>query len=156
MQAVAIGSDHAGFLLKTELSHFLRGKKVILLDVGTYDQSAVDYPDIALKVGLAIQDGRCKRGILICGSGVGASVAASKLDGIRAGVCHDTYSAHQGVEHDDMNVICLGSRVIVTEVAKELVTAFLNAVFSGSERHTRRLNKVKQLERALSGYESAD
>jgi ribose 5-phosphate isomerase B len=106
----------------------------------------VDYPDIARAVGAAILDGRLKKGILICGSGVGASVAANKLRGIRAGLCHDTYSAHQGVEHDDMNLLCLGARVVGPEVAKELVSAFLRAEFTGAERHVRRLNKIKQLE----------
>jgi ribose 5-phosphate isomerase B len=147
MQAIAIGSDHAGFFLKKELMHFLQEKKYTVTDVGAYDQSPVDYPDIAVKVGAAIHEGRSNKGILICGSGVGASISANKLRDIRAGLCHDTYSARQGVEHDDMNVICLGSRVVGTELAKELVIAFLKAEFSGSERHIRRLNKVKQLDR---------
>ena len=148
MVSIAIGSDHAGLSLKEELVRFLQEEKYDLVDVGTHDSSPVDYPDIARKVGAALQDGRSRKGILICGSGVGASVAANKLRGIRAGLCHDTYSAHQGVEHDDMNVICLGSRVVGTEVAKELVSAFLKAEFSGAERHVRRLNKVNQLEKS--------
>ena len=155
MPAIAIGSDHAGFFLKKELMHFLQGKTYTVLDVGTYNQIPVDYPDIALDVGAAIQEGRCKKGIIICGSGVGASVAANKLKDIRAGLCHDSYSARQGVEHDDMNVLCLGSRVVGAEVAKELVIAFLKAEFSGSERHIRRLNKVKQLDRDCTGNEIA-
>ena len=141
--------------LKKELMHFLQGKKYTALDVGAYNQNPVDYPDIALKVGGAIHEGRSKKGILICGSGVGASIAANKLKDIRAGLCHDTYTARQGVEHDDMNVICLGSRVVGTEVAKELVIAFLKAEFSGSERHIRRLNKVKQFDRDSARNEMA-
>ena len=156
MPVIAIGSDHAGFFLKKEMIHFLQEKEYTILDVGAYDQSPVDYPDIALKVGAAIHEGRSKKGILICGSGVGASVAANKLSDIRAGLCHDTYSARQGVEHDDMNVICLGSRVVGTELAKELVIAFLKAEFSGSERHIRRLNKVKQLDRVSARNEISE
>jgi len=117
-----------------------------VLDVGTHSTAPVDYPDYAEAVGNAVLDGRAERAVLICGSGVGASVAANKLPGIRAGLCHDTYSAHQGVEHDDMNVLVLGSRVIGTELARELVRAFLGATFSGEERHRRRLAKVVALE----------
>lgn len=148
MKVVTMGSDHAGFCLKKDLMHFLKEKRYTIVDVGVYDQSPSDYPDIALKVGLTIQQGRANKAILICGSGVGASVAANKLKDIRASVCHDTYSAHQGVEHDDMNVLCLGSRVVGAEVAMELAIAFLDAKFSGSERHIRRLKKIKQLARA--------
>jgi ribose 5-phosphate isomerase B len=147
MIAIAIGSDHAGLSLKEEIVRFLQEEKWEVMDVGTHDLNPVDYPDIARDVGAALLDGRSKKGILICGSGVGASVAANKLRGIRAGLCHDTYSARQGVEHDDMNVLCLGARVVGTEVAKELVSAFLKARFSGAERHVRRLNKVNQLEK---------
>jgi len=146
MASVAIGSDHAGLSLKKEIVRFLLEEKWQVMDVGTHDSNPVDYPDIARAVGAAILDGRSKKGILICGSGVGASVAANKLKGIRAGLCHDTYSAHQGVEHDDMNLLCLGARVVGPEVAKELVSAFLRAEFTGAERHVRRLNKIKQLE----------
>jgi RpiB/LacA/LacB family sugar-phosphate isomerase len=146
MAPVAIGSDHAGLSLKKEIVRFLLEEKWEVMDAGTHDSNSVDYPDIARAVGAAILAGRSKKGILICGSGVGASVAANKLKGIRAGLCHDTYSAHQGVEHDDMNILCLGARVVGPEVAKELVSAFLKAEFSGAERHIRRLNKVKQLE----------
>lgn len=148
MTMVTVGSDHAGFNLKKDLMHFLKKKRYTVVDVGVYDQSPADYPDIALNVGVTIQQGRANKAILICGSGVGASVAANKLKDIRASVCHDTYSARQGVEHDDMNVLCLGSRVVGVEVAKELAVAFLDATFSGSERHIRRLEKVKQLSRA--------
>jgi ribose 5-phosphate isomerase B len=143
---IAIASDHAGFELKQELVKQVGelGHKVI--DLGTNSEAPVDYPDYALAVGDAVLRGTAERGILICGSGVGASVAANKLKGIRAGLCHDTYSAHQGVEHDDMNVLVLGARVIGPALGCELAAAFLHARFSGEERHVRRLNKVKALE----------
>jgi RpiB/LacA/LacB family sugar-phosphate isomerase len=148
---VAIGSDHAGFLLKQQLVPFIAGLGHNLLDVGTNSTAPVDYPDYAEALGLAVRDGRAERGILICGSGVGASVAADKIPGIRAGVCHDIYSAHQGVEHDDMNVLVLGARVIGDELAKDLVAAYLNARFTGEERHRRRLAKVRAIEEQFSG-----
>jgi ribose 5-phosphate isomerase B len=143
---IAIASDHAGFKLKQELVKQLGelGHKVV--DLGTNSEAPVDYPDYAVAVGEAVLGGTAERGILICGSGVGASVAANKLKGIRAGLCHDTYSAHQGVEHDDMNVLVLGARVIGPALGHELATAFVHARFSGEERHVRRLNKVKALE----------
>ncbi len=144
---IAVGSDHAGFALKQDLAAYLRELGHQVLDVGTHSTAPVDYPDYAEAVGNAVLDGRADRAVLICGSGVGASVAANKLPGIRAGLCHDTYSAHQGVEHDDMNVLVMGSRVIGTELARELVRAFLGATFSGEERHRRRLAKVIALER---------
>ena len=143
---IAVGADHAGFALKEDLAAYLRELGHQVLDVGTHSTAPVDYPDYAEAVGNAVLDGRAARAVLICGSGVGASVAANKLPGIRAGLCHDTYSAHQGVEHDDMNVLVLGSRVIGTELARELVRAFLGATFSGEERHRRRLAKVVALE----------
>jgi ribose 5-phosphate isomerase B len=143
---IALGSDHAGFALKQELTEALRGEGHDVLDVGTYSEAPADYPDSAEAVGNAVAHSRAERGVLICGSGVGASVAASKLPGIRAAVCHDTYSAHQGVEHDDMNVLVLGARVVGPALARELVRAFLAARFSGEERHRRRLDKVKALE----------
>ncbi len=143
---IAIGSDHAGFALKEDLAAYLRELGHQVLDVGTHSTVPVDYPDYAEAVGNAVLDGRAERAVLVCGSGVGASVAANKLTGIRAGLCHDTYSAHQGVEHDDMNVLVMGSRVIGTELARELVRAFLGATFSGEERHRRRLAKVVALE----------
>ena len=146
MSAIAVASDHAGFSLKEEIVRFLKQEKVEVLDLGTHDTQPVDYPDVAKRIGSALIEERAKKGILICGSGVGASVAANKIRGIRAGLCHDTYSAHQGVEHDDMNILCLGARVVGVEVAKELVAAFLKATFSGDERHVRRLNKVKEIE----------
>ena len=141
-----IGSDHAGFELKTSLAKFLRGLGDDVLDVGTTNTDPVDYPDFAEAVGKAVLDGRADRGVLICGSGIGASVAANKMKGIRAGLCHDTYSAHQGVEHDDMNVLVLGARVIGPAMAEELVRAFAGAKFTNEERHLRRLNKVKAIE----------
>ena len=144
---VAIGSDHAGFALKEEISEKLRALGHDVTDVGAHSCVATDdYPDFAEVVGKAVLDGRAERGVLICGSGVGASVAANKLPGIRAGLCHDGYSAHQGVEHDDMNVLVLGSRVIGSALAEDLVLNFLQANFTGEERHLRRLKKVKALE----------
>ncbi len=144
---VALGSDHGGFQLKTKLVGFLREKGHEVLDVGIYSPEASDYPDAARAVSEAILKGEAERGILVCGSGVGASVASNKFPGIRASLCHDTFSAHQGVEDDDMNVICLGERVIGTELAKEIVMTFLSARFSGEERFRRRLEKVKQIEK---------
>jgi ribose 5-phosphate isomerase B len=143
---IALASDHAGFALKQQLAPLLRGEGHEVLDVGTHSEAPADYPDSAEAVGNAVAQGRAERGVLICGSGVGASVAACKLPGIRAAVCHDTYSAHQGVEHDDMNVLVPGARVVGPALALELVRAFLAARFSGEERHRRRLDKVKALE----------
>jgi RpiB/LacA/LacB family sugar-phosphate isomerase len=143
---IAIGSDHAGFELKQEVGAYLRQLGYDVLDLGTHSTAPVDYPDFAEAVGLAVTDGKGDRGILICGSGVGASVAANKIPGIRAAVCHDTYSAHQGVEHDDMNVLVLGGRIIGVEMARELVRAFVGARFTEEERHVRRLKKVKAIE----------
>ena len=143
---IVVGSDHAGYILKQEVAEALRQAGHEVLDVGTNSTAPVDYPDSAEAVGKAVMDGRAERGVLICGSGVGASVAASKLPGIRAAVCHDTYSAHQGVEHDDMNVLVLGGRIIGPALAMELVRVFVAARFTGEERHVRRLAKVKALE----------
>jgi ribose 5-phosphate isomerase B len=144
---VAIGADHAGFPLKEDVAKALGKLGHEVLDLGAYhNEPSDDYPDFARAVGQAIIGRQAQRGVLICGSGVGASVAANKMPGIRAAVCHDTYSAHQGVEHDDMNVLVLGSRIIGTELAHELVRAFLDAQFSGEERHVRRLAKVKAIE----------
>jgi RpiB/LacA/LacB family sugar-phosphate isomerase len=143
---VVVGSDHAGYDLKQFIINSLKKEGHEVLDVGTDSTAAVDYPDFAEKVGRAVLDGKAERGVLICGSGIGASVAANKLRGIRAGLCHDTYSAHQGVEHDNMNVIVLGSRIIGTETARENVHAFLAAKFTGEERHVRRLGKIDVLE----------
>lgn len=144
---IAVASDHAGFTLKKDIAAFVKTLGHEVLDLGTNDETtAVDYPDFAEKIGLALLENKANRGILICGSGVGASVAANKVPGIRAGLCHDTYSAHQGVEHDQMNVLVLGGRVIGVALAHELVTAYLNAEFTSEERHMRRLNKVTALE----------
>lgn len=148
---VAIGTDHAGFELKELLVTFLKQQKFSVEDVGTCDDSPVDYPDFAEKVARKVARSEAEKGIIICGSGVGACIAANKLKGVRASVCHDTYSAHQGVEHDDMNVLVLGARIIGIELAKELVTTFLNAQFSNEERHLRRVNKVKVLEDHFGG-----
>jgi ribose 5-phosphate isomerase B len=143
---ITLGSDHAGFELKQILAYNLQQHGHQVLDLGTNSTQPVDYPDYAEAVGLSVAKGEADRGILICGSGVGASVAVNKIPGIRAGLCHDTYSAHQGVEHDDVNVLVLGSRVIGTELAKEISLAFLNARFTKEERHQRRLNKVLAIE----------
>jgi len=143
---VVIGSDHAGFQLKNAMGDLLRSMGNDVLDVGAFNENPSDYPDFAEAVGRAVLDGKAERGVLVCGSGVGASVAANKLPGIRAGMCHDTYSAHQGVEHDDINVLVLGSRVIGVALAQDLVRAFMGAKFSNEERHVRRLGKVKALE----------
>jgi ribose 5-phosphate isomerase B len=143
---LVLGSDHAGYELKQELVELLRGVGHEVLDVGTNSTAAVDYPDYAEAVAAAVLDGRAERGVLICGSGVGACVAANKVPGIRAAICHDGYSAHQGVEHDDMNVLVLGSRVIGGALAKDLVQDYLRANFSNEERHVRRLGKVKAIE----------
>ncbi|MEE8420837.1 MAG: ribose 5-phosphate isomerase B [Dehalococcoidales bacterium] len=146
-QLVALGADHGGFPLKAELLSWMKGQGYEVLDVGarSFDPSD-DYPDFAYAVAQAVASGKAPRGIIICGSGVGACIAANKVPGVRAGICHDTYSAHQGVEHDDMNVLCLGARIIGGALAVELVTAFLNARFSGEERHARRLRKVLDIE----------
>ena len=143
---IAIGSDHAGLELKKGLADYLSKTGHQVVDVGTYTTDSVDYPDYAEKLGREVLSGESERGILICGSGVGASVAANKLKGIRAGLCHDVYSAHQGVEHDDMNVLVLGGRVIGPQTAIELVNAYVAAKFTGEERHARRLQKVEALE----------
>lgn len=143
---VVIGSDHAGFELKNAMGDLLRSMGNDVLDVGAFNENPSDYPDFADAVGRAVLDGKAERGVLVCGSGVGASVAANKLPGIRAGMCHDTYSAHQGVEHDNINVLVLGSRVIGVALAQDLVRAFMAAKFSNEERHVRRLGKVKALE----------
>jgi ribose 5-phosphate isomerase B len=148
---IAIGSDHAGFELKQHLIPVVSAAGHTVVDVGTNSAAPVDYPDFAEAVGKAVLEKRADRGILICGSGVGASVAANKLVGIRAAVCHDTYSAHQGMEHDDMNVLVLGARVIGPALAEDLVRAYLSANFTHEERHERRLGKVKALEQKYAG-----
>ncbi len=143
---IVIGSDHAGFQLKVAMGDVLRALGQEVLDVGAFNENPSDYPDFAEAVGRAVLDGKADRGVLICGSGVGASVAANKLMGIRAAVCHDTYSAHQGVEHDDMNVLVLGSRIIGVKLAEDLVKAFLGARFTNEDRHVRRLDKIRAME----------
>jgi RpiB/LacA/LacB family sugar-phosphate isomerase len=148
---IAIGSDHAGFELKKRVRALLLELGHEVVDLGTHDTTPVDYPDFAEAVGKAVLDQRAERGIVICGSGVGASVAANKIPGIRAGLCHDTYSAHQGVEHDHMNVLVLGERVIGPALAEELVRAFVGAQWSQEERHLRRLAKVHAIEERYTG-----
>ena len=144
---VALGADHAGFQMKSEMAPWLKAQGFEILDVGAlFHEPADDYPDFAEAVAQAVVSGKAERGILVCGSGVGASVAANKVPGVRACLCHDVYSAHQGVEHDDMNVLCLGARVIGIELMKDLALAFLNARFTGEERHRRRLGKVEAIE----------
>src|SRR6516165_1071047 len=146
---IAIGSDHAGFPLKEAVNAFLTEEHRDIVDLGTYSTDPVDYSDYAEAIGRALRENRAERGILLCGSGVGASMAANRIPGIRAGLCHDTYSAHQGVEHDDMNVLVLGGRIVGVELARELIGAFLNARFSGEARHRRRLAKITALENPL-------
>jgi ribose 5-phosphate isomerase B len=143
---IAIGADHGGFHLKTLILEFLKKLGHEVNDLGTHSEEPVDYPDYARKVAQEILSKKAERGILICGSGVGACVAANKFPGIRAAICHDTFSAHQGVEDDDMNILCLGARVIGPELAKEIVQVWLSASFSGAERHRKRLDKVKEIE----------
>jgi ribose 5-phosphate isomerase B len=143
---LALSSDHAGYALKRDLAAILGQKGHAVLDLGTHSTAPVDYPDAAESVALALQNGDADRGIIVCGSGAGVSIAANKFAGIRAAVCHDTYTAHQAVEHDDMNVLCLGSRVIGASLAQDIVAAFLGATFSGETRHLRRLEKVLAFE----------
>ena len=147
---VAVACDHAGFPLKEVVLEAIRASGHEPLDLGTDSSEPVDYPDFSEKLGKAIQTGEAERGVLMCGSGVGACIAANKMQGIYAAICHDTYSAHQGVEHDDMNVLCLGGRIIGPEMVHELVTAFLAARFVGNdpgqERHKRRVGKIRRIE----------
>ena len=144
---VAVGADHAGFQLKGQLIEFLRTAGHEVLDLGTHNVDPVDYPDSAKAVGEAVIQGKAERGVLVCGSGVGASVAANKIPGIRAGLCHDSYSARQGVEHDDVNVLCLGARIVGSELALDILRIWLEARFSNAERHQRRIFKIKEMER---------
>jgi ribose 5-phosphate isomerase B len=145
---IAVAADHGGFPLKAELIERLKQAGHEPIDLGAHEYSAGDdYPDYALAVGKAVQSRQAERGLILCGSGVGACIAANKLKGVRAGLCHDTYSAHQGVEHDDMNVLCLGARIIGAELAKEIVAAFAAAHFNTGERYQRRLHKVLKMER---------
>ena len=144
---LALSSDHAGFELKRDLAALLGQKGYTVLDLGTHSLAPVDYPDAAESVAAALRNGEADRGIIVCGSGAGVSIAANKFPGIRAAVCHDTYTAHQAVEHDDMNVLCLGARVVGASLAQDIVAAFLGATFSGEPRHQRRLDKVLDIER---------
>jgi len=147
---VAVAFDHRGVALREAVLEALTGHDVV--DLGTHDASVrIDYPDKAREVGEAILTGEAERGVIVCGSGVGAAVAACKLAGIRAAICHDAYSAHQGVEHDDMNVLCLGSEVVGASVARELVEVFLGARFDGGDRYVARLEKVAAMERGMHG-----
>lgn len=143
---IALGADHAGFALKEQLSRWLTERGHAVYDLGTHSADAVDYPDYGVAVGRAVLDGRADRGIAICGSGAGICVAANKLDGVYASIAHDTYTAHQMVEHDGINVLCLGARVIGDNLAEAVVEAFLAASFTNEERHRRRIEKVKSLE----------
>jgi ribose 5-phosphate isomerase B len=143
---IAVAADHAGFDMKQWLIAALSEDGHAIIDLGTNSREPVDYPDYARAIGDALREGRAERGILVCGSGVGACVAANKIKGVRAGICHDTYSGHQGVEHDDMNVLCLGARIIGTAPALEITRAFLAARFSHEERHERRVAKTRDIE----------
>ena len=143
---IAVGGDHAGFAMKTEIASLLAASGHQVEDVGAFDASPSDYPDFARRVAQRVVSGDCERGVLVCGSGVGASIAANKVPGIRAALCHDTFSARQGVEDDEMNVLCLGARVIGPLLAQEVLRAFLAARFSGVERHVRRVGKIKAIE----------
>ena len=147
---IALAADHAGLELKNRLRSYLEQKGHELVDLGAFTAEPSDYPDFAEAIGKAIQSQTANRGVLICGSGVGASIAANKLRGVRAGLCHDSYSARQGVEHDDMNILVLGARVIGTALAEDLVDQFLGASFSNEERHVRRLQKIERLEMSES------
>jgi ribose 5-phosphate isomerase B len=146
---VAVAFDHRGVHLRDVVFEALAGHDVVDLGTDT-DAERIDYPDKARELGEAILEGNAERGVLVCGSGVGASVAACKLPGIRAAICHDVYSAHQGVEHDDMNVLCLGSEVVGPSLARDLIAAFLGARFDGGERYVKRLKKIEDLERAMT------
>lgn len=148
---IAIGADHAGFRLKEHLGRVLSEQGHAVLDLGTYSEEPVDYPDYSAAVGRSVRDGRADRGVVICGSGAGAAIAANKVRGVRAALAHDTYTGHQSVEHDDANVLAMGSRVIGPALAEEIMLAFVDATFTGEERHLRRLNKVKALEAEESG-----
>ncbi len=150
---VALGADHWGFPLKADLLSWLQDQGYQVLNLGAHSlDPSDDYPDFAEAVAQVVVSDEAQRGIVLCGSGVGASIAANKVNGARAGLCHDTYSARQGVEHDDMNILCLGTRVVGMDLAKELIIAFLHARFSGEERHCRRLQKVQAIEhKAVQG-----
>ncbi|MCI0627969.1 MAG: ribose 5-phosphate isomerase B [Acidobacteria bacterium] len=145
---IAVGADHAGYPLKVDVVRFLEQQGYEVVDLGTHGADPVDYPDYAKQVGQAVRDGQAYRGILVCGSGVGACVAANKMRGIRAALCHDTYTAHQGVEHDDINVLCLGGRVVGPALACDILRSWLTARYIGAGRHKRRVEKILEIERA--------
>ena len=147
---IAIGADHAGFEMKRDLGAYLAKAGHEIMDIGAFTAAPVDYPDIAEGVAQAVRNGQADRGIIVCGSGVGAAIAACKFPGVRAGVCHDTYSARQAVEHDDLNVLCLGARVVGASLARLLADTFLAATFSGEERHMARLAKIDAIEERYS------
>jgi len=149
---VAVGCDHAGFPLKATIIDRIEAAGHTAVDCGTYDANSVDYPDYASAVAAAMLRGDADRGVVLCGSGVGAAVAANKIKGIRAGLCHDVYSAHQGVEHDDINLLCLGGRIVGISLAEEILSAFLGAEFTGEDRHRRRLDKVLELEQTQQPF----
>ena len=151
---LALAADHAGYLLKNELAARLAGQGHEVVDLGTNSAAPTDYPDAAEAVARALNEDEADRGIIVCGSGAGVSIAANKIPGIRAAVCHDTYTAHQAVEHDDMNVLCIGGRIIGSALAQEIVAAFVGASFSGEERHARRLRKVLAIEERHCGGRS--
>lgn len=148
---IAFAADHAGYALKDELMARLAGQGHEIIDLGTNSAAPTDYPDAAEHVARALAADEADRGIIVCGSGAGVSIAANKFPGVRASVCHDTYTAHQAVEHDDMNVLCVGSRVIGSALAHDIVATFLKATFSGEERHARRLRKVLAIEERFTG-----
>ena len=153
---VACGFDHAGYLLRDRLFDVIRGAGHEILDFGTDRPEPIDYPDKALEVGHAVASGRAERGVIVCGSGAGVSVAAGKIRGVRAATIHDTYTAHQGVEHDAVNVLCLGGRVVGVEVAAQIVVTFLAAQVSDEERHVRRRAKVQEIERTMGDVTFTD
>lgn len=156
MSRVAVGADHAGYRYKELLADQLRALGHEVIDLGTDGPQSVDYPDYARAVAEAVARGEADRGLLVCGSAVGVCVVANKVPGIRAGICHETYSARQAVEHDDVNVLCLGERVIGIEVAREVTETFMNAEFSDEERHRRRLQKLRSVEREYLSPEMGD
>jgi len=148
---ISVAADHNGYELKNEISEILKRDGHDVIDIGPHSLDPLDdYPDFAKPLAKSVSSGETDRGIMVCGSGVGASVAANKVKGVRAAVCHDIYSAHQGVEHDNMNILCLGSRIVGTEVVRELVSAFISAEYTNAERHARRLNKVIEMENDFS------
>jgi len=145
---IAVGADHAGYPLKVEVARFLEEEGHEVTDLGTHSTDPVDFPEYAKRVGQAVQLGKADRGVLVCGSGVGACVAANKLRGIRAALCHDTYTAHQGVEHDDVNVLCLGGRVVGSALAYDILRSWLTARYLGTGRHKRRVDQILEIERS--------